>query len=126
MKKAVLVVALLLAACTPAGPRTSGNACVTDVLHSRGGSDIAFAISGPNMNNVVVDLYAIGETEPYDVWMQIPKRFIDSDDLYIHQLYSEDFKPASYRIHYTLNGTQRTTGYTLGENDSMLIYIHCP
>lgn len=114
---------LLLVACTAAPART-GNACVVHGEPKRGGDSIGFAISGPNRDRVVVDLSHGGET--YDVWMTMLKRFIDSDEVYIHQTYFEDFKMGPYTVTTVLNGVTNTRTVNLPDNSSLVVYVYCP
>lgn len=124
----VLVVVFLISACSPAAPQTKGNACQTGSNTRRGGDSINIAISGLNMENVFVDLFKAGSDgsdDPYEVWRQMPKQFIDTKDDYLDQLYLEDFDPGSYRIEYTLNNVMRSTIFTLRDGESLTIYVHC-
>jgi hypothetical protein len=101
--------------------------CSVTMGSKRGEWDFAVAISGPRQDTAVVDVTLPGESQPLPVRWQLPKKFIDTEELYIHQIYDYDVNWQTGR--YTLsvvNGAKRgTTTFQLNEEADWTLYVYC-
>jgi hypothetical protein len=130
----VVLAVVLLSACGSVKTESGGYAssignsgCTFDTASMRGEWDFNVAISGPRQNTAVVDVTLPGDGKPLPVLRQIPKKFIDTEELYVHQIYDYDVQWRTGR--YTLsvvNGAKRgTASFLINQEANWVLYVHC-
>jgi hypothetical protein len=100
--------------------------CVLVLEVSRGRNAMAFAITGEAYTDVFIDLYRPNEVRPLNVFGQYPKTFIDTGDMYIHQVYSASYPAGVYTIELTgANGNTSIIEFDYQNTGDALIYALC-
>lgn len=92
--------------------------------------DVNVAIHGDLYRDVTVDIFA-SELKPLEVARQIPKRFVDTDNVYLHQVYSTTRWPLGrYGVSWKLDvgGGKVIEDLDIVEIDKVadhIIYVRC-
>lgn len=88
--------------------------------------DITVAIDGRRKDDALVDVYAPSQNQPLEVWMAGPRKYIDTEKLYIQQSYwwSADMKPGAYYVAAKLDDKTITETFQLSDGHHW-IYAHC-
>jgi hypothetical protein len=104
--------------------RDMGCALVFDI--SRGSSDLQFILTGEFRDDIFVDIFLPGETEPVEVRAQNIREFIDSEELYIQQYYSQsDWPLGTYHILLEYGGETRNLAFEMERAGDYNIYVYC-
>ncbi len=94
---------------------------------SRGSASFNIAITGEKYEDVWVDIYRGNETQPVPVYAQLDKTFIDTNEPYVHQVYSWNawWPIGFYRLEVTFGDQTGVVGFEVTEAASNTIYVVC-
>lgn len=133
----VVLVAALLAGCGLGSSsesqgysqRIGDTGCTFTKASMRGDGDLKVAISGPRYNSATVDVTLPGESEPLPVSWQMPKKFIDTEQLYIHQAFKTDWDfewpTGTYTVSVVNQGKRGQATFWIGQEADWILYVHC-
>lgn len=103
------------------------NGCIVVPDAKRGDMDVNVIITGDRLNDTVVDLYRPNDQYALQVDTQLDKTFIDTGDVYIHQLYrwNVSFPTGLYTIEVTLDDETARIGWNVTERAQYNVYVLC-
>ena len=128
---ALMALLLVLTACgnvaSIVGRAAGSSGCQFGTNERRGGMDLDVAISGRGRNNAWVDVYPPGASQPLAVAAQYDKTFIDSDEPYIHQVYSSRdlTQVGRYKVAVRHAGKSYTWYLQVRDGTRSTAYIEC-
>lgn len=103
------------------------NNCSLYPAAKRGDMDVNVILTGDRQDDIIVDIYRPNDQYALRVDSQYLKTFIDSDDLYILQVYrwNMSFPTGLYTIEVTLDDETHRIGWNVTERAEYNIYVRC-
>ncbi len=91
--------------------------------------DVNIIIHGSRRNHATVDLYLPNSTNALPVKSQYDKRFIDTEELYVQQVYDWDtsWRSGEYEVIAFLNGKRYTKTWRVSKSAGVVwnVYVEC-
>jgi hypothetical protein len=101
--------------------------CLLALNTSRGDSDFNVLLTGERQDEIWADVYRPGEGTAVTVDAQYDKTFIDTEEPYIHQVYSwgEYWPLGTYQVQITLGDASSMIAFDVATTGEQDLYVLC-